>query len=111
MERYEPPLPAGVTALEAPVRSVTLLEDRCVIRAFPRLQGADLSLEVWGADRKKDVLQFLDWVEQAQTAIIKPAFYTIHGGGMVSGDVRSSVLDVQTSWGRPLGAAVVSVVK
>ncbi|WP_206051593.1 alpha/beta hydrolase [Nocardioides ferulae] len=37
------------------------------------------------------------------------AIYTIHGGGMVSGDVRSGVLDVQTSWGRPLGAAVVSV--
>jgi exopolyphosphatase/guanosine-5'-triphosphate,3'-diphosphate pyrophosphatase len=37
--------------------TVTLLDDRCVIRAYPRLQGADLSLEVWGADRKKDVLE------------------------------------------------------
>ena len=37
--------------------TVTLLPDRCVIRAYPRLQGADLSLEVWGADRKKDVLE------------------------------------------------------
>lgn len=36
--------------------TVTLLDDRCVIRAYPRLNGADLSLEVWGADRKKDVL-------------------------------------------------------
>ena len=38
--------------------TVTLMDDdRCVIRAYPRLQGADLSLEVWGADRKKDVLE------------------------------------------------------
>jgi len=37
--------------------TVTLLEERCVIRAFPRLQAADLSLEVWGAERKKDVLE------------------------------------------------------
>jgi exopolyphosphatase/guanosine-5'-triphosphate,3'-diphosphate pyrophosphatase len=37
--------------------TVTLLGDRCIIRAYPRLQGADLSLEVWGADRKKDVLE------------------------------------------------------
>jgi exopolyphosphatase/guanosine-5'-triphosphate,3'-diphosphate pyrophosphatase len=37
--------------------TVTLLEDRCVIRAYPRLQASDLSLEVWGADRKKDVLE------------------------------------------------------
>ncbi len=27
------------------------------IRALPRLQGTDLSLEVWGAERKKDVLE------------------------------------------------------
>jgi len=31
VERYEPPLPAGVTTLEAPVRSVTLLEDRAQV--------------------------------------------------------------------------------
>jgi uncharacterized protein (TIGR02231 family) len=31
IERYEPPLPAGVTALEAPVRAVTLLEDRAQV--------------------------------------------------------------------------------
>jgi exopolyphosphatase/guanosine-5'-triphosphate,3'-diphosphate pyrophosphatase len=37
--------------------TVTLMNDRCVIRAYPRLQGSDLSLEVWGADRKKDVLE------------------------------------------------------
>ncbi len=36
--------------------TVTLLADRCVIRAYPRLKGADLSLEVWGAERKQDVL-------------------------------------------------------
>jgi exopolyphosphatase/guanosine-5'-triphosphate,3'-diphosphate pyrophosphatase len=34
----------------------TLLEDRCVIRAWPRVQGTDLSLELWGAGRKSDVL-------------------------------------------------------
>lgn len=37
--------------------AVTLLEDRCVIRAYPRLQGADLSLEIWGAEKKRDVLE------------------------------------------------------
>jgi exopolyphosphatase/guanosine-5'-triphosphate,3'-diphosphate pyrophosphatase len=37
--------------------TVTLLDDRCIIRAYPRLQGADLSLEVWGAERKQDVLE------------------------------------------------------
>ncbi|HRP07176.1 MAG TPA: HD domain-containing protein, partial [Gemmatimonadales bacterium] len=37
--------------------TVSLLDDRCVIRAFPRLHDADLSLEVWGADRKKDLLE------------------------------------------------------
>ncbi len=36
--------------------TATLLDDRCVIRAYPRLQGADISLEVWGAERKADVL-------------------------------------------------------
>ncbi len=37
--------------------TVTLFDNRCVIRAYPRVKGADLSLEVWGADRKKDVLE------------------------------------------------------
>jgi len=36
--------------------TVTMLDDRCVVRAYPRVQGADLSLEVWGAERKCDVL-------------------------------------------------------
>ncbi len=31
VERYEPPLPTGVATLEAPVRSVTLLEDRAQV--------------------------------------------------------------------------------
>ncbi len=31
VERYEPPLPTGVTPMEAPVRSVTLLEDRAQV--------------------------------------------------------------------------------
>ncbi len=31
VERYEPPLPAGVIPLEAPVRAVTLLEDRAQV--------------------------------------------------------------------------------
>jgi len=31
VERYEPPLPTGTTALDAPVRSVTLLEDRAQV--------------------------------------------------------------------------------
>lgn len=36
--------------------TTTRLDDRLVIRAYPRFQGADISLEVWGADRKSDVL-------------------------------------------------------
>ena len=36
--------------------TATLLDDRCVVRAYPRLQGTDISLEIWGADRKCDVL-------------------------------------------------------
>ncbi|MEO8480163.1 MAG: hypothetical protein ABI542_11085, partial [Gemmatimonadota bacterium] len=36
--------------------TVTLLDDRCVIRAYPRIKAADLSLEIWGAERKADVL-------------------------------------------------------
>lgn len=42
----------------AAVERVTtaLLDDRCVIRAYPRLHGLDLALEVWGASRKADVL-------------------------------------------------------
>ncbi len=31
VERYEPPLPTGVTPMEAPVRAVTLLEDRAQV--------------------------------------------------------------------------------
>lgn len=31
VERFDPPLPTGTTALEAPVRSVTLLEDRAQV--------------------------------------------------------------------------------
>lgn len=36
--------------------TATVMDDRCVIRAYPRLQGNDVSLEVWGAERKADVL-------------------------------------------------------
>ncbi len=34
-----------------------LADDRCTLRVAPRYMDADLSLEVWGADRKKDVLE------------------------------------------------------
>ena len=37
--------------------TATVLDDRCVIRAFPRVEGSDVSLEVWGASRKSDVLE------------------------------------------------------
>ncbi len=37
--------------------TVTIIEDQCVIRAYPRIPGADLSLEIWGANRKRDVLE------------------------------------------------------
>jgi exopolyphosphatase/guanosine-5'-triphosphate,3'-diphosphate pyrophosphatase len=36
--------------------TVTLEDGRCVIRASPRVKNADVSLEVWGAQRKSDVL-------------------------------------------------------
>lgn len=36
--------------------TVSLENGRCVIRAAPRLKDADVSLEVWGAERKSDVL-------------------------------------------------------
>jgi exopolyphosphatase/guanosine-5'-triphosphate,3'-diphosphate pyrophosphatase len=36
--------------------TVTLEGGKCVIRASPRVKGADVSLEVWGAQRKSDVL-------------------------------------------------------
>jgi exopolyphosphatase/guanosine-5'-triphosphate,3'-diphosphate pyrophosphatase len=36
--------------------STRLTEDRLSIRATPRLRGADLSLECWGAAKKSDVL-------------------------------------------------------
>ena len=35
---------------------VTLTEGRCTIHASPRLQSADVSLELWGAERKTGVL-------------------------------------------------------
>jgi exopolyphosphatase/guanosine-5'-triphosphate,3'-diphosphate pyrophosphatase len=34
-----------------------LTDDKLFIRAVPRLAGADLSLECWGANRKVDVLE------------------------------------------------------
>jgi len=36
--------------------TVALEDGRCVIRASPRVKNADVSLEVWGAQRKSDVL-------------------------------------------------------
>ncbi len=35
---------------------VTLSPGRCIIHASPRLQAADVTLEIWGAERKADVL-------------------------------------------------------
>lgn len=35
---------------------VTLAKDQCTIHASPRLQSADVSLEVWGAERKSELL-------------------------------------------------------
>ena len=41
--------------------STRLTEDRLSIRATPKLRGADLALECWGAAKKSDVLaQVLD---------------------------------------------------
>ncbi len=37
--------------------TVTLEHGKCVIRASPRLKNADVSLEVWGAQKKSDVLE------------------------------------------------------
>ncbi|MGH7594602.1 MAG: Ppx/GppA phosphatase family protein [Gemmatimonadales bacterium] len=36
--------------------TVTLEDGRCMIRVSPRVKQADVSLEVWGAQRKSDVL-------------------------------------------------------
>ncbi len=36
--------------------TVSLEDGKCVIRAAPRFRDADVSLEVWGAQRKSDVL-------------------------------------------------------
>ena len=49
-------LDRGHTAIVEKVQ-VELSEDRCTIQAAPRFMDADISLEVWGADRKKDVLE------------------------------------------------------
>ena len=49
-------LDRGHTAIVEKVQ-VELTDDRCTIRAAPRYMDADISLEVWGADRKKDVLE------------------------------------------------------
>ncbi|HJS46477.1 MAG TPA: Ppx/GppA phosphatase family protein [Gemmatimonadales bacterium] len=49
-------LDRGHTAIVERIQ-VELAEDRCTLRVAPRYVDADLSLEVWGADRKKDVLE------------------------------------------------------
>jgi exopolyphosphatase/guanosine-5'-triphosphate,3'-diphosphate pyrophosphatase len=49
-------LDRGHTAIVEKLQ-VELTDDRCTIRAAPRYLDADISLEVWGADRKKDVLE------------------------------------------------------
>lgn len=48
-------LDRGHTALVESVR-VQLTRDRCFVRAIPRLAGSDLSLEVFTAQQKSDVL-------------------------------------------------------
>lgn len=49
-------LDRGHTAIVERIQ-VELADDRCTLRVAPRYMDADLSLEVWGADRKKDVLE------------------------------------------------------
>jgi exopolyphosphatase/guanosine-5'-triphosphate,3'-diphosphate pyrophosphatase len=51
-------LDRGHTAIVEQVHA-ELAEERCTLRVAPRFVDADLSLEVWGADRKKDVLEKL----------------------------------------------------
>lgn len=36
--------------------TTTVTDEQLTVRAYPRLQNADISLEVWGADKKSDVL-------------------------------------------------------
>ncbi|HVG60951.1 MAG TPA: mucoidy inhibitor MuiA family protein [Hyalangium sp.] len=50
VERYEPPLPAGITSLEAPVRAVTLLEDRAQVtrRGTVRVSAGQNRIAVHG---------------------------------------------------------------
>jgi exopolyphosphatase/guanosine-5'-triphosphate,3'-diphosphate pyrophosphatase len=49
-------LDRGHTAIVERIQ-VELADDRCTLRVAPRYVDADLSLEVWGAGRKKDVLE------------------------------------------------------
>ncbi len=60
-------LDRGHTALVERV-TVALDDERLLIRASPRLAGADLSLDIWGASRKSDVLAKLIGREVAITA-------------------------------------------
>jgi hypothetical protein len=39
VEHYEPPLPSGATVLDAPVRGVTLLEDRAQVTRQGTVRG------------------------------------------------------------------------
>jgi exopolyphosphatase/guanosine-5'-triphosphate,3'-diphosphate pyrophosphatase len=48
-------LDRGHTAVVERV-DVALTADRCTLRIAPKLRGAELSLETWGASRKSDVL-------------------------------------------------------
>jgi len=51
-------LDRGHTAVVETVQS-ELTDDRLTVRVGPRLSNADLSLELWGASRKSDVLSKL----------------------------------------------------
>jgi hypothetical protein len=49
--------------------STRFTAERLTIRASPRLRGADLSLECWGAARKADVLE----KELGREVVVLPA--------------------------------------
>jgi exopolyphosphatase/guanosine-5'-triphosphate,3'-diphosphate pyrophosphatase len=54
--------------------TATLEKGRCVVRAWPRLKEADVSLEVWGAERKSDVLaRLLKREVVVEAAMVTPA--------------------------------------
>ncbi len=79
MLRVADGLDRGHTAAVENVR-VSLEAGRCVIRVFPRRQQDDVSLEVWGAQKKSDVLASL----LACDVVLEPGIHRAASAGKVA---------------------------